>query len=63
MFDIAYEAQATIEAATILRNREWDLLKKLDIGQPMVGFFEGVFIMRMDNIIKYWSIMYSTHGT
>jgi hypothetical protein len=62
MFDIAYEHEATIEAAKIYKKKLWDILVEIDLKKPFNGFFECIEIERCNNCIKYHSIMFFTHG-
>lgn len=63
MFDEAYYAEANIAAAEILKEREWKKLYEKDWTIPPTGFVEILMIERYSRVIKYWSIMYGTHGT
>lgn len=40
MFDIAYEHEATIEAAKIYKKKLWKMLSKIDMSIPFNGLIE-----------------------
>lgn len=62
MFDIAYEHEATIEAAKIYKDKLWTMLSKIDMSKPFSGLIECLEIERCNNCINYHSIMFFTHG-
>lgn len=63
MFDIAYEHEATIEAAKIYKDELWAKHSKIDPSKPFSVFFiECMEIERCNNCINYHSIMFFTHG-
>ena len=62
MFDIAYEHEATIEAAKIYKDKLWTMLSKIDMSIPFNGLIECLEIERCNNCINYHSIMFFTHG-
>lgn len=62
MFDIAYEHEATIEAAKIYRDKLWTILSSIDMSKPFNGLIECLEIERCNFCIKYHSIMLNTHG-
>ena len=62
MFDIAYEVEATITAAEIIKEFLWQKVLELDLSEPLAGFCEMCTIQDMDNVIQYYSILYYTHG-
>lgn len=62
MFDIAYKAEATIEFAKKEYKEIWDEIpEKIEIGnrEQLRKMF---YCKYLENVIKYWSIMYETHG-
>lgn len=61
MFDIAYIVEATIAAAEIERKKTWSKIAHLDLAK-MWGLAEMFYIGRLNEIKKYYSIMYNTHG-
>lgn len=63
MFDIAYESEATITAAEIQKEKEWNKLLRRDLSKNFAWIKEMFEISRYNEIIKYWSIMLETHGT
>lgn len=60
MFDIAYENEASIEAATIEKNKVWS--KILNSDKKIEMFLLGFELARYIDIIEFYSIMYGTHG-
>jgi hypothetical protein len=58
MFDIAYENEATITAAELIKEMLWKKVLELDMSKVMAGFIEMCEINRMNNYITYYSIMY-----
>lgn len=62
MFDIAYEHEATIEAAKIYKEKLLKMLNKISLSKPFNNFIECLEIERCDYCIKYHSIMFNTHG-
>lgn len=62
MFDIAYEPEATIEAARILKTKFWDEAHKKDLTKPFAALGEIFEINRCENAIIYWNLIYNTHG-
>ena len=62
MFDIAYENEATITAAELIKEFMWKKVLKCDLSKPLAGFSEMLEINRMNDCITYYSIMYYTHG-
>ena len=61
MFDVAYRVEASIAAAEIERNKTWSKIEHLDLAKTW-GLAEMFYIDYLDEIKKYWSIMYGTHG-
>ena len=61
MFDIAYTVEATIAAAEIEREKTWSEIAHLDLAKTW-GLAEMFYISHLNDIKKYWSIMYGTHG-
>ena len=61
MFDIAYITEATITAADIEYNKTWSKIAHLDLRKTWV-LAEMFYIGHLNEIKKYWSIMYGTHG-
>lgn len=62
MFDVAYENEATITAAELIKEFMWQKVLKCDLSKPLAGFIEMCNIQDINRIIKYYSIMYYTHG-
>lgn len=62
MFDIAYEHEATIEAAKIYKDKLWTMLSRIDLKKPFDCLIECLEIERCNNCINYHSIMFFTHG-
>jgi hypothetical protein len=62
MFDVAYENEVIITAALTYQKFLWQKVLKCDSSKPLAGFSEMCEIIRMDNYITYYSIMYYTHG-
>lgn len=62
MFDVAYNNEAIITAAELIKEFLWQKILKSDLSKPLAGFIELGEINRMDNYITYYSIMYYTHG-
>lgn len=62
MFDVAYENEATITAAELIKEFLWQKVLKCDLSKPLAGFVEMLEINRMNDYITYYSIMYYTHG-
>lgn len=62
MFDVAYEAEATIAAAEMEKEKIWEKILNMDLSKPLAGFAEMLDIHYCDLLIIYWSIMYGTHG-
>lgn len=62
MFDVAYENEATITAAELIKEFLWQKVLKCDLSKPLAGFIEMCEINRMNNCITYYSILYYTHG-
>ena len=62
MLDVAYENEAAIAAAEIIKEMNWQKVLKLDLSEPLAGFIEMCNIQDMNRIIQYYSIMYYTHG-
>lgn len=60
MFDIAYEREAAIEAATIEKNKVWS--KILETGKEEKTFVLAFELARYIDFIEFYSIMYGTHG-
>lgn len=60
MFDIAYEKEAAIEAATIEKNKVWS--KILNSDKRIEMFLLGFELAKYIDIIEFYSIMYGTHG-
>lgn len=61
MFDIAYLIEASITTAEIERKKTWSKIAHLDLAKTW-GLAEMFYITRLNEIKKYWSIMYGTHG-
>ena len=61
MFDIAYEIEASIAAAKIEVEKTWSKIMHLDLSKTC-GLAEMFYITDLEEIKKYWSIMYGTHG-
>ncbi len=62
MFDIAYEAEASIEAARMVKTKLWDKVLEKDLSKPFVAIGEMFEINRCENAIIYWNFIYYTHG-
>lgn len=62
MFDVAYENEATITAAELIKEFLWQKVLKCDLSKPLAGFVEMLEINRMNDYITYYSIMFYTHG-
>ncbi len=62
MFDKAYENEATITAAELIKEFMWQKVLECDLSKPLAGFAEMLEINRMNDCITYYSIMYYTHG-
>lgn len=60
MFDIAYEKEAAIEAATIEKNKVWS--KILNSDKRIEMFLLCFELAKYIDIIEFYSIMYGTHG-
>lgn len=60
MFDIAYENEASIEAATIEKDKVWS--KILNSDKKIGMFFFGLVLAEYIDVIEFYSIMYGTHG-
>lgn len=60
MFDIAYENEAPIEAATTEKNKVWS--KILNSDKKIEMFLLGFELAKYIDIIEFYSIMYGTHG-
>lgn len=60
MFDIAYENEATIEAATIEKEKTWN--KILETDKKENAFVLAFELSRYIYFIEFYSIMYGTHG-
>lgn len=61
MFDVAYIVEASIAAAEIELEKTWNKVAYLDLAKTW-GLAEMFYIYRLNEIKKYWSIMYGTHG-
>lgn len=61
MFDIAYEAEASIAAAEIIMDREWKKAEKIKTlgGRAL---YLGLACFRAANAREYWEIIFLTHG-
>jgi hypothetical protein len=59
---LAYENEATITAAELIKEFLWQKILKCDLSKPLAGFVEMCEINRMNDFITYYSIMYYTHG-
>lgn len=61
MFDIAYEAEASIEAARIIIDREW---KKAEQFKNPEGraLYLALACFRAASASEYWEIILHTHG-
>jgi hypothetical protein len=62
MFDVAYENEATITAAELIKEFMWQKVLKCDLSKPFAGFAEMLEINKMNDYITYYSIMFYTHG-
>lgn len=62
MFDIAYEPEATIEAARLVKTKLWDEVLKKDLSKPFSVVGEFFEIDRCNDVIFYWGFIYNTHG-
>lgn len=62
MFDVAYEPEATIEAARMVKTKLWNKVVKLDLSIPFAALGEMFEIERCNNAILYWNFIYNTHG-
>lgn len=62
MFDIAYENEAIINAAELVKDSIFKRMDKLNLYETEQCFYECLEICRMNNYIIYYSIMYYTHG-
>lgn len=62
MFDVAYEPEATIEAARIVKTKLWDKVLEQDLSKPFTAIGEMFEINRCENVIIHWSFIYYTHG-
>lgn len=62
MFDIAYEPEATIEAARMVKTKLWDKVLEKDLRKPFTAVGELFEIERCENAILYWNFIYYTHG-
>ena len=62
MFDIAYEPEATIEAARMVKTKLWDKVLAQDLSRPFTAVGEMFEIDRCNNAIDYWNFIYYTHG-
>lgn len=63
MFDIAYEHEASIEAAKIYKEKLWKkILSSIDLSKPFCCLIECFEIERCNDCINYHSIMFNTHG-
>lgn len=62
MFNIAYEAEATIEAARMVKTKLWDKVLEKDLSKPLAALGEMFEINRCENAIIYWNFIYYTHG-
>lgn len=60
MFDLAYENEAAIEAATIEKDKVWS--KILNSDKKIEMFFLGLKLAEYIEILEFYSIMYGTHG-
>lgn len=62
MFDIAYEPEATIEAARMVKTKLWDKVLELVLSKPLAALGEMFEIDRCNNAMVYWGFIYNTHG-
>lgn len=61
MFDIAYEAEANIEAANIIIEKEWE--RSINIKNPANrALYVGAACLYPSSVWKYWNIIFLTHG-
>lgn len=60
MFDIAYENEASIEAATIEKDKVWS--KILNSDERIVKFLLSFELAEYIEVIEFYSIIYWTHG-
>lgn len=61
MFDIAYEAEVSIEAAKIIIDREWEKSKQIKTSNGR-ALYLGLACFRAANAREYWEIIFNTHG-
>lgn len=62
MFDIAYEPEATIEAARMVKIKLLDKVLEPNLSKPFSVVGEFFEIARCSNAIAYWGFIYNTHG-
>lgn len=62
MFDIAYEAEASIEVAKKLKEKKWNEILSLDLSIPLAGFSLLLDIENLNSIIHFYEFFYYTHG-
>lgn len=60
MFDIAYEPEATIEAARMVKTKLWDKVLEKDKSITRGGELFDIEIC--NKAILYWNLIYYTHG-
>lgn len=61
MFDIAYEAEASIAAANIIIDREWKKAEKIKTHEGR-ALYLGLACFRSASAREYWEIIFNTHG-
>lgn len=61
MFDIAYEAEASIAAAQIIIDREWKKAEKIKTPEGR-ALYLGLACFRAASAREYWEIIFLTHG-
>ena len=58
MFDVAYEPEATIEAARIVKTKLWDKVLEQDLTKPLAAIGEMFEINRCNNAIIYFNLIF-----
>lgn len=61
MFDIAYEAEANIEAANIIMDREWEKSRHIQNATNR-ALYLAVAFLSPSSVFEYWNILFLTHG-
>lgn len=62
MFDIAYEAEAAVEVAKKLIEKNWNEILSLNLSVSLACFSEMLNIEYYNSIIQFYEIIYYTHG-